>query len=157
MASLSYSPFASFGKLNLSVLDDDYVYGNFETWKFKGKTTKGGKLDLKAKVKHTEKDKTFSASIEEELKLEFPYKRFTFWIGSRRNGDLKFHVDLGEVDLKNKKVNLFTNLKTNTEFKKWAFRFGANYFGPQWESNTRLENSQCGNSGLLLTQRTLVR
>jgi len=50
-------------------------------------------------------------------------------LGTRRNGDLKVHVDLGNVNLGGKDVNLFTNLKTQINFKKFAFRFGYNYFG----------------------------
>ena len=44
---------------------DDYanVYSNFETWKVKGSTEKGGKFVYKAKVKD------LSAAMEDELQI----------------------------------------------------------------------------------------
>jgi hypothetical protein len=50
-------------------------------------------------------------------------------LGTRRNGDVKVHADLGDVTIADNKFNLFTNLKTTINFKSHTFRFGVNHFG----------------------------
>lgn len=91
-------------------MNDDYVNDKFETYKIKGKTTGNGKWDYKAKIKD------YNSSVDDELKIQFPYNRFWFWLGLRRNGDLKFHLDGGDITLGKTKFNVFTNVKTNIGF-----------------------------------------
>lgn len=75
----------------------------------------------------------------DELKLQFPFgDRYFFWGGIRRNGDLKLHIDGGKVNI-GRDFNIFGNLKTNIDFNTYAFRTGANYFGANFESGSRLE------------------
>jgi len=123
-------------------LTDDFVFGTFETYKIKGTTLKNAKFDYKAKVKLSEKDKKVTASLSDEAKIQFPFynNKFWLWLGQRRSGDLKVHVDFGEVPVDKYKFNFFTNLKTNVDFNNLNFRIGANYFGQKCESNTRLEH-----------------
>jgi hypothetical protein len=52
-ASLKNRSFTNLADLNDGVLGDDYVHGALETWKLKAKTNNGGKVDYKAKIKHT--------------------------------------------------------------------------------------------------------
>lgn len=137
--------------MNDGVLGDDYVYDKFETWKIKTKNDKGTKVDYKVKVKDN------TSTWDDELKLQFPYKNYWAWVGVRRKGDLKLHFDLGSHSFGGKEFNLFTNIKTSVQLKKFAFRFGANYFGTKCESNSRLETSCCSAKNLCFTNRTLVR
>lgn len=51
----------------------------------------------------------------------------------------------------NKKINLFANIKTFIDFKRYIFRIGANYLDENFESNTRLETKKCYGKGLALT------
>jgi len=53
MASLKNRTFTTLADLNDGVFADDYVHGAIETWKLKAKTTNGGKVDYKAKIKHS--------------------------------------------------------------------------------------------------------
>lgn len=66
--SLKLSPFTSLGTPN-NILADDYVHGSFETYKLKGTTSNGGKLDYKVKVNTTKKDGKVSANIVDEGKI----------------------------------------------------------------------------------------
>jgi len=130
------------------------VYDTFETWKIKGKTLGGGKWDYKAKIKN------FNEKLSTELKLQFPWNRYWFWLGVQSAGkyNLKLHIDAGDFKLLGRNFNLFGNLKTQTDFQNFQFRLGANYWGSLCESNTRLEiNSGAGDKENSLTQRTLVR
>lgn len=52
-ASLKNRSFTNLADLKDGVLGDDYVHGALETWKLKAKTTNGGKVDYKAKIKHS--------------------------------------------------------------------------------------------------------
>jgi hypothetical protein len=54
--SLKYRQFTQLYDLKDKVLTEDYVYGAFETWKIKGKTTTGGKIDYKGKIKAYNKE-----------------------------------------------------------------------------------------------------
>jgi len=139
-------------------LTDDFVFGTFETYKIKGTTPKNAKFDYKAKVKITEKEKKVLATLTDEAKIQFPFynNKFWLWLGQRRTGDLKVHVDFGDVKVDKYKFNLFSNLKTNVDFNNFIFRIGANYFGSKVESNTRIEHGEVA-EGLSLTQRTFVR
>jgi len=60
-------------------------------------------------------------------------------LGFRRSGDLKVHADFGNVTVGGKDVNVFSNLKTDVNFKNFNFRVGTNYFGENLTSSTRLE------------------
>lgn len=136
--------FTNLADLNDSVLNDDYIYVTFETWKIKGKTTGNAKWDYKGKVKDLKK------GLESELKIQFPYNKYWFWVGLRGSGDVKVHVDLGDVSLGKKSFNLFTNLKTNDKFSLFNWRLGANFINPNYESNTRIETNTKG-TGYSLT------
>lgn len=152
--SLKLSPFTSLGTPN-NVLSDDYVHGTFETYKLKGTTANGGKLDYKVKVNTTRKDGKISANIVDEGKIQFPVlNRFTVQLGQRRKGDLRAHVDLGQVTLHGKQWNFFTNLKTETTLSRFQFRLGSNYFGKSCESNTRVELTP--GSAPVLTHRNYI-
>lgn len=94
--SLANRTFTNLADINDSVLNDDYIYGAFETWKIKGKTTQNGKWDLKGKVKDLKK------GLESELKVQFPYNRYWFWVGLRSAGDFKIHADFGDFTLAGK-------------------------------------------------------
>jgi len=61
--SLANKSFTNLAEINDSVLNDDYIYSTFETWKIKGKTTNGGKWDYKGKVKDLKK------GLESEVKI----------------------------------------------------------------------------------------
>lgn len=92
--------------------------------------------------------------------MQFPWNKYWFWLGLQSAGkfNLKLHIDAGDFSFLNKKFNLFSNLKTQTDFKNVQIRVGANYWGTSCESNTRLDiNSCCGDKGHSLTQRTLVK
>ena len=88
--SLKYYSFKDINNFQDKIFQDDYTYDTFETWKLKGSTTKGGKVEYKAKVKDN------NAALDDELKLQFPFKKYWFWFGQKKKGDVKFHVDLGE-------------------------------------------------------------
>lgn len=72
---------------------------------------------------------------------------------------MKVHADFGNVAFGGKEYNLFSNLKTNINFKSFAFRAGANYFGQNITCSSRLETlcEASGCSGLALTNRTHYR
>jgi len=56
--------------------------------------------------------------MDDKLRFRFPYEKLFFWVGVKRNGDFKFHVDLGQHKLlKNLDINVFANLKTTTKFQ----------------------------------------
>ena len=64
--SLKNYSFTTLANINEGLFKkDDYanVYSNFETWKVKGSTEKGGKFVYKAKVKD------LSAAMEDELQI----------------------------------------------------------------------------------------
>lgn len=93
--SLKNYSFTSLANINDGLLKkDDYVYGQFETWKVKGSTSKGGKFEYKAKVKNN------TTPMDDELKFSFPFEKYFFWVGVRRNGEMKVHVDLGQKEVK---------------------------------------------------------
>lgn len=83
-------------EINDSVLNDDYVYGTFETWKVKGKTADQGKWEYKGKVKDLRK------GLDSEIKFSFPFSKYWAWVGIRSVGDVKVHFDLGDFTLANK-------------------------------------------------------
>jgi hypothetical protein len=116
--SLQTTPFTDLArpKAGDKLFEEDYVHSAFETLKIKGVTTKGATWNYKAKVKLA---KDLTATYDDELKVQFPFydNRFFCWFGSRRSGDLKFHVDFGDVTLASRNFNLFTNIKTNTKFE----------------------------------------
>lgn len=137
--SLKLSPFTSLGAPN-NILSDDYVHGTLETFKLKAATSNGGKLDAKIKVNSVKKDNKVTANVVDESKIQFPVlDRFTVQLGQRRKGDLRAHLDLGQVEIKGLQWNLFTNIKSETSLSRFQFRLGTNYFGKACESNTRLE------------------
>lgn len=137
--SLKVSPFTTLGCPN-TVLSDDFVHGSFETYKLKGTTTNGGKLDYKIKVNTTKKDGKFSAAVVDEGKVQFPlFDTLTLQLAQRRKGDLKILLDLGQFTFSGKQWNLFTAIKTETSLSNYQLNFGTNYFGPVCESNTRIE------------------
>jgi hypothetical protein len=113
--SLKYKSFTQLAELNDKVLSEDYVHDTFETWKVKGKTTNGGKWDYKAKIK------SFNQNLTTELKLQFPWNRYWFWLGVQSAGkyNLKFHIDAGDFTFFGKNFNLFGNLKTQTDFNNF--------------------------------------
>jgi len=151
--SLKSKTFTQLSELKDKVLSEDYVHDTFETWKIKGTTSGSGKWDLKGKIKN------FNQELGTELKVQFPWNRYWFWLGVQSAGkyNFKFHVDAGNFLLFGKDFNLFANVKTQTNFNNFLFRFGANYWGSQCESNTRLEVGHFGGNENQLTQRTLVR
>lgn len=140
--SLKVQPFTKLDDFS-SVIDDDYPYGNIETIKVKGVTSKGAQFNWKGKIKCAKKD--FSdATLTDEVNFRFPYEKYTCWFGARRNGEIKFHMDLGKFNTNKKDFTLFTNLKTTTDFKKFAFRFGMVHFGKDIEASHRFETGVNG-------------
>ena len=93
--SLKNDSFTSLGKFNTSVLSDDYTHSTFETYKLKGSTSSGVKFEGKYKLNTKTENQLISASFSDEAKLQFPLFGNVVEIGTRRNGDLKFHFDLG--------------------------------------------------------------
>lgn len=148
--SLANKTFTTLAEVNDKVLNEDYIYGTFETWKLKGKTADQGKWDYKGKVKDIKK------GLDSELKIQFPYNRYWVWLGLRSAGDLKVHVDLGDVTLAKKQFNLFANVKTTNKFDTFRWRLGANYFGNNYENNARIESNASGN-GYSFTERVFSR
>lgn len=51
--SLENRTFTTLGNKNDGLFGDDYVHGALETWKLKSSTSLGGKLEYKAKIKHS--------------------------------------------------------------------------------------------------------
>lgn len=68
---MKLSPFTSLGSNN-TILSDDFVHGTFETYKLKGTSGNGGKMDYKVKINTTKKDSKLSAAIVDEGKVQFP-------------------------------------------------------------------------------------
>jgi hypothetical protein len=110
--SLTYRSFTQLADVKDGVLADDYVHDTFETWKIKGTTTGSGKWDYKGKIKN------INEKLSTELKLQFPWSRYWFWLGVQSAGkyNLKFHVDAGNFKFLGKDFNLFGNIKTQTDF-----------------------------------------
>lgn len=69
MASLKNRSFTNVADIQDGVLGDDFVHGCLETWKLKAKTSFGGKIDYKAKIKHTQKDGQLTGSLSDEVKF----------------------------------------------------------------------------------------
>ncbi|EGR30095.1 hypothetical protein IMG5_142880 [Ichthyophthirius multifiliis] len=157
--SLRYDSFSSLGNFNKNVLSDDYTHSNFETYKFKGNTTQGGKTEYKAKIITSKQNGQVVYELKDEGKLQFVFlDRFIIELAQRRCGDLKFHIDLGSLILKGRNYNFFSNLKTNTTFGKYNWRFGTNYFDKNFESNSRLNVNLGGEDcNLGFTHRNLIR
>jgi len=152
--SLKNKKFTQLADLKDKLLSEDYVYDTFETYKIKGETLNNGKWDYKVKIKD------FSKELSTELKVQFPWNRYWFWLGIQSGGayNFKFHVDAGDFTFFGRRFNLFSNLKTQTNFKSFQLRLGANYWGDVCESNTRLEiYGNHGSNENALTQRTIVR
>lgn len=86
--------------------------------------------------------------MNDTLKIQFPYYKSQWvWLGIKRNGDLKLHWDGSDINLpREKKLNLFANLKTSTTFSKCVFRVGCNFFGDHHEFSSRLAFGGCGDS-----------
>jgi len=141
--------FTTLHDFNSKILTDDFVHGTsdkptFETYKIKGVTGKGAAFEYKAKATLKNDSGSYSASLNDESTIKFPFhkNKFWLWLGQRRSGELKAHLDFGEVKVKNHNINLFANLKTTTKFDKFALRFGANYFGEKCQSNNRIEHKE---------------
>jgi len=139
--SLKGKPFEEVVEIDNGPLDkNDYVYEKFETWKFKAKTTNGSKIAYKASVKEPCGE---GAKLDDEIKFEVPYKNLWYLLKLKRKGDLELHLDLGDRKIGGKDINLFGNLTTTTDMKKFGYKFGWNYFGSKCESNTRFETGNC--------------
>jgi len=115
-------------------LTREYGFKKFETYKFKAATKEGSKIEYKATLKD------LNSSLDDDLKANFKVGRFWEFLRIRRNGDVKLHVDGGNVTLGGREFNVFGNLKTKTDFKSFALRLGANYFGKNCTSSTRFED-----------------
>lgn len=148
--SLSNSQFTSLGSFSYNkVLADDYNHKKLGTIKVKGATAKNLSFNLKTNVilkKSDDKEtKCCKVALTDEYKFGFPYEGFYLQTRVKRNGDVKLHLDEGEVELFGKKLNLFSNLKTTLIFANYNARFGVNYFGKKCESNLRFEKDSKGN------------
>ena len=62
------------------------------------------------------KIKDLANSFDDKIRFRFPYEKIFLWVGVKRNGDFKFHIDLGQHKLKGKELNVFANLKSTTKF-----------------------------------------
>lgn len=141
-ASLANSQFCSLGSYNYNkVLSDDYCHKKLETVKVKGSTTKNASFNLKTTVLLKKTESGSKLALTDEYKFGFPYERLYLQTRVKRNGDLKLHLDGGEIEVLKTKVNLFTNLKTNLSFGCYNWRVGFNYFGERCESNLRIETN----------------
>lgn len=112
--------FQELGRPSSNFFSDDFVQGNFETIKIKGNSPKDGFWEYKGSTKVEATKKDWKASFEDEMRVFFPINdRYSFWFGSRRKDpELKFHVDFGNVKVANRDVNLFSNVKASRDFKK---------------------------------------
>jgi hypothetical protein len=146
--SLSNSQFCSLGSFNYNkVLADDYCHKKFETIKVKGSTPKLSSFNLKISnhfKKPKKSDQPYRLSLTDEYKFGFPYQRYYLQTRVKRGGDVKVHVDGGNIELFKNKLNLFTNVKTTLSFANYMFRVGFNYFGERCESNFRVERNHKG-------------
>lgn len=161
--SLKTTPFMSLGG-NYSfndVFTKDFIHRKLGNFSFKAPTTKAGNVAVKLGLNTNVNDVDHSTklSLSDEFKLGFPFSPKSgsdcYWeTRLRRNGEVKFHVDGGNLQLW-KNVNLFANVKTNMSLESLDTRLGVNYFGKSCESGTRLERTNRGQ--YLLTQRNILR
>ncbi|EGR33178.1 hypothetical protein IMG5_059920 [Ichthyophthirius multifiliis] len=154
--SLKLDSFTSLGNFRKNVLSDDYTHSVFETYKLKGQSQNGTKVEYKLKLKTSKIDDLVKAKLEDEGKLQFKLNNYILEIASRRNNDIKLHIDLGERQINGKKINFFGNMKTQTSLDNFRFRFGSNYFGENKENNSRIEYIS-DNQSFSFTQRNLFR
>lgn len=142
--SLANSQFCSLGSFNYNkILSDDYCHKKLETIKFKAASQEGTTFNLKFN-KQFKKDST-KLFLTDEYKFGFPYQRYYLQTRVKRTGDVKIHLDGGNIELAKKKFNLFSNVKTTLIFAHYTARFGFNHFGERCESNWRIETNDKGN------------
>lgn len=149
--SLANSQFCSLGTFNYNkVLADDFCHKKLGTFKIKGATAKNTSFHLKTNLvlKKGDDNKSSKLGLTDEYKFGFPYERLYLQTRVKRNGDVKMHLDGGNVEVAGKKFNLFGGLKTTVIFANYDARVGFNYFGEKCESNVRFQKDNKGNHDL---------
>lgn len=158
--SLKTTPFSSFGTHSFGTLfTSDYVHKKFGNFNVKAPTLKNGNFGLKLGVNVNESASTpRQVSLSDEVKLGFPIavRSNSLYLETRlrRNGEVKVHLDGGSLKVI-EDVNLFANLKTNMSLDNFTYRLGANYFGKNCDSGTRLEITNA--KDFFLTQRNILK
>jgi len=86
---LKNKTFVTLHDFSTKIFTDDFCYDNFETYKVKGSNSKNSSWEYKAKVKVENRDGSYSASLSDEGKVQFPIhnNKYWLWFGGRRNGD----------------------------------------------------------------------
>jgi len=79
------------------VLNDDFPYKNFETYKFKATTTNGAAVAYKANFNINKKGESYTGAGDDELKVTFPLKGTDFIarLLTKRKDVLEAHLDFG--------------------------------------------------------------
>lgn len=153
MASFK-NTFTDLGDFNTKTLQDDFVSKTLFTNKIKAKTPNNGNLSYKHKTNFNEKASRFEDT--REVKLDFPLtSKYFLWYGIRDQGDIKVHLDLGNVQVAKRDFNIFTNIKANAERTRFSYRVGALYNSDNLKGGLRLESDCCDPSTICATQRIL--
>jgi hypothetical protein len=131
-ASLSPSPVVGLGSHSYGLFEDDFGLNKY-TLKAKASTSSGGVFNFKGALNN-------KFDLAQEVKLQFPYKRFELtgykrfylWAGFKRD-DAKFHVDFGEFTL-GKRFRFYANIKTASQ----QLRLGAVHEGEKCTAHTSI-------------------
>lgn len=148
--------FTDLGDFNTKTLEDDFVSKTLFTNKIKAKTGNNGTIAYKHKTNFVQKESRFADS--REVKIDFPLtSRYFLWYGIRDTGDIKVHLDCGNVKIANQDFNIFTNLKANANRTNFAYRLGALYNSKYVSGGVRVESDCCDLNTLCATERVLYR
>eukprot|EP00828_Plagiopyla_frontata_P004334 TRINITY_DN1153_c0_g1_i1.p1 TRINITY_DN1153_c0_g1~~TRINITY_DN1153_c0_g1_i1.p1 ORF type:complete len:354 (+),score=67.37 TRINITY_DN1153_c0_g1_i1:107-1168(+) len=141
--------FLSLGKFFFqNVLKDDYPHKKFEVETYKAITKNNNVINYKTECTKTTKNNATSFQIKDELKLGAQLGKKYLQTRVKRDGEIKYHLDLGTIVLHNKEHNLFAALKTNMQLNTFWARFGIGHVTPTTSCWKRIEKNYDGEYSL---------
>ena len=116
----------SLGKfLFQNILKDDYPHKKIEAETYKATTEKNSSINYKTECIRKNQNGKFGLELKDELKFGYQFaKRHYLQTRIKRDGEIKYHLDLGNFLYKANEYNLFGALKTDTNLSKFWTRVG---------------------------------